>query len=222
MVSKNDKIILLLPPKTGSKSFSGAFADAGVTFSKPVRDVPYPVYHLLLSEICHIFDIPVSELPQYKIIQVTRDPYDRMVSAWQHQMEITGIRMGLSDFLQKLSVVKSFLPHDTDSFYSRFYDDPDHKMKSFMKGNWGGLRFYFEQIWWNDLNQSVHYFKLEDLKVDVSGLSGLTGREFKRFPHIKVNKSIRLDGFNYYAGDIETNLVKELYNKDFKGLGYEF
>lgn len=222
MVSKKNKIILLLPAKTASNSVVKAFTDAGVQWSKPVKEVSYPVYHLLLSEISYIFDINKENLNEYTIIQITRDPYDRMISAWQHQMEITGIRLPLRQFLKKLQSLKSLLPSESDLFYSLFYDKAEHKVNSFKRGNWGGLRFYFEQTWHNDLHLNVHYIKLDDIANNLPDLSKLTGLRIDNFPHIKVNKSVRLKDFNYYSSDEERDIVKTLYINDFEKLGYGF
>lgn len=221
MLIEKEKIILLLPPKTASNSLRKLLIDSGFRFRPPLRKVDYPVYHLTLSEICYVYNIPASQLENYKIIQIVRNPYDRFVSAWFHQMDILKTKMSLDNLIEKLSQHKHLLPNQTDTFYENFYGSITHKEKSFERGNWGGLRFYFDQIYWNDLDVKVHYFKLEDLTQDISSLSELINFKLADLPKIKVNSSTR-ENFNIYYNEKQKKQIQELFKDDFKKLDYEF
>ena len=221
MIIEKEKIILLLPPKTASNSLRKLLMDSGFYFRPPLRKVDYPIYHLTLSEICYVYNIPIDQLTNYKIIQIVRNPYDRFISAWFHQMDILKTKMSLDELTEKLSRFKHLLPNETDTFYEKFYGSLKHKENSFAKGNWGGLRFYFNQTNWNDVNATVHYFKLEELTEDISSLSELINFKLDDLPKIKVNSSTRADFNNYYTDD-QKKQVQELFNDDFKDLDYEF
>jgi hypothetical protein len=78
MVSKTQKIIFLYPPKTASNSLRVSLNDNG--FIEDTQNDTYltPKLHLKLDEIMVAYDI--ESLDGYKVIQVTRNPYDRMIS----------------------------------------------------------------------------------------------------------------------------------------------
>jgi hypothetical protein len=221
MIIEKEKIILLLPPKTASNSLRKLLMDSGFYFRPPIRKVDYPIYHLTLSEICYVYNIPIDQLTNYKIIQIVRNPYDRFISAWFHQMDILKTKMSLDELIEKLGDFKHLLPNETDSFYESFYGSIEHKKKSFARGNWGGLRFYFNQTYWNDMNAIIHYFKLEELTEDISSLSELINFKLDDLPKIKVNSSTRADFNNYYTDD-QKKQVQKLFTDDFKDLDYEF
>lgn len=221
MIIEKEKIILLLPPKTASNSLRKLLMDSGFRFRPPLRKVDYPVYHLTLSEICYIYNVPKDQLSNYKIIQIVRNPYDRFISAWFHQMDILKTKMSLDQLIEKLSYFKHLLPKETDSFYEKFYGSISHKEKSFARGNWGGLRFYFNQTYWNDMNATIHYFKLEELTQNINPLSELIDFQLNNLPKIKVNSSTRKD-FNFYYSDEQKKEIQKLFSDDFKNLDYEF
>jgi hypothetical protein len=221
MVIDKEKIILLLPPKTASNSFRKLLLDSGFRFRPPMREVNYPVYHLTLSEICYVYKIPTDQIGTYKIIQIVRNPYDRFVSAWFHQMDILKTKISLDDLIERLNLYKHLLPNQIDDFYNRFYGNTSHKEKSFARGNWGGLRFYFNQCDWNDLNAKIHYFKLENLTENINPLSELINFKLADLPKIKVNSSTRED-FTLYYTEKQKKSIEELFINDFKNLDYEF
>ena len=220
MVIEKEKIILLLPPKTASNSLRKLLIDSGFHFRPPLRKVDYPVYHLTLSEICHVYNIPINQLESYKIIQIIRNPYDRFISAWFHQMDILKTKISIDALIEKLNQHIHLLPNEIDAFYEKFYGSITHKEKSFTRGNWGGLRFYFNQTYWNDLNAKVNYFKLEDLTDDIDPLSKLINYQLVNLPKIKVNSSTRAD-FNSYFNKEQKKQIQELFKEDFKDLGYD-
>ncbi len=223
IVSKTDKIILITPPKTGTHSITEYLLKSGIQSDKPTIFPNYPIYHLSLSEICKVYDISAESLLNYKIIQCVRNPYNRMVSAWLHQNSILNTDTSFSDLLIKVKENKHLLPNDVDSFYISFYGSIEHRRQSFRKGNWGGLRFYFEQNWFNDVNVDVKYFKLENLSKSTKELSDFLNIKESEFPHMNknVNNKNELD-YKYVYTDSEKSLVDDMYSVDIKMFDYEF
>ena len=79
MISKKDKLIFLMPPKTASKSLKECLLDCSLEF-ETFDNTEVDTEHLYLSELVKYFDI--ENLLQYKIIQVVRNPYDRFYSSY--------------------------------------------------------------------------------------------------------------------------------------------
>jgi hypothetical protein len=221
IVSKENKIILITPPKTGTYSITNYLHKYIDNKSNPLIRVKFPIYHLTLSEICYVFDIKVSELKDYRIIQCVRNPYMRLASAYFHQMKIINMKLSFEEFLEKIKELKYLLPHNLDEFYIKFYGDINHKYNSFKNNNWGGARFYYDQAWFNDLNvDNIKYFKLEDLSLDTTPLSTFLDIQTDVFPHINKNK-ISIDYKTLYT-ESSISIVDVLYKNDLKYFNYEF
>lgn len=222
IVCKKRKIILITPPKTGTHSITKYLMNNGIYNSSQVNAVNYPVYHLTLSEICNVYDISIDQLSGFKIIQCVRNPYDRMVSAWLHQTRILNKKINFYELLCMVKENKHMLPNNIDQFYSTFYKDVNHKVKSFSNGNWGGLRFYFEQNWFNDINANVNYFKLEHLKYSTKELSTFLGIKTEKFPHINKNILRKTVDYSLNYTNIEKAMVTNMYITDIKMFEYDF
>lgn len=223
IISKKNKIILITPPKTGTHSITKYLLEAGIESDNPIIFPNYPIYHLTLSEICKVYNISVESLIEYKIIQCVRNPYDRMVSAWLHQNSISNNNIMFSDLLVKVNENKNLLPNNTDEFYKSFYGSIEYKRKSFRKGNWGGLRFYFEQNWFNDTNSNIKYFKLEEVSKSTKDLSEFLKIDTRKFPHINKNIDRKQElNYRYVYTDIDKGLVNSMYINDIKMFNYEF
>lgn len=223
IVSKKNKIILITPPKTGTHSITKYLLEAGIESDNPTIFPNYPIYHLTLSEICKVYNISVESLIEYKIIQCVRNPYDRMVSAWMHQNSILNDNMSFSDLLVKVNENKNLLPNNTDEFYKSFYGSIEYKRKSFRKGNWGGMRFYFEQNWFNDANSNIKYFKLEEVSKSTKDLSEFLKIDTREFPYINKNIDRKQElNYRYVYTDIDKGLVNSMYMNDIKMFNYEF
>jgi len=223
IISKKNKIILITPPKTGTHSITKYLSVAGIESDNPTIFPNYPIYHLTLSEICKVYNISVESLIEYKIIQCVRNPYDRMVSAWLHQISILNNKMLFSDLLIKIFETKHLLPTNTDEFYKSFYGSIEHKRTSFRKGNWGGMRFYFEQNWFNDTNSNIKYFKLEEISNSTKDLSDFLNIDTNEFPHINKNIDRKQElYYRYVYTDIDKALVNSMYINDIKMFNYEF
>lgn len=222
IICKKRKIILITPPKTGTHSITKYLMNNGIYNSSQVNAVNYPVYHLTLSEICNVYDISIDQLSGFKIIQCVRNPYDRMVSAWLHQTRILNKKINFYELLCMVKENKHMLPNNIDQFYSTFYKDVNHKVKSFSNGNWGGLRFYFEQNWFNDINANVNYFKLEHLKYSTKELSTFLGIKTEKFPHINKNILRKTVDYSLNYTNIEKAMVTNMYITDIKMFEYDF
>jgi len=221
IVSKKNKIILITPPKTGTYSITNYLNNRIAYKSLPVNKVEYPIYHLTISEICNVFDIKHSDLNDYKIIQCVRNPYNRMASAYFHQMKLQSIYIEFEDFLEKVQKTKHLLPENWDEFYIKFYGDITYKYNAFKEKHWGGARFYYEQIWFNDLGiDNITYFKLEDLINDTTSLSKFVGMEVKKFPHINRNQTPT--DYKKLYNEKCISIINKLYETDLKYFNYEF
>ncbi len=168
----------------------------------------------------YVHGLSAENLTSYRTIQVVRDPFARFVSAWRHQERILGEKIDLQVLLEKLKRYKSLLPHSWEEFYLKFYDDPDHRKRSFARGNWGGLRFYMDQVDWNDVDQPVQYFKLEELSADMSKLSELLGLSLPPLP-VK-NKGDYSGTTNDLLTLEERAQIHKLFERDFSTFGYGF
>jgi hypothetical protein len=136
-------------------------------------------------------------------------------------MKIINMKLSFEEFLEKIKELKYLLPHNLDEFYINFYGDINHKYNSFKNNNWGGARFYYDQIWFNDLNvDNIKYFKLEDLSLDTTPLSTFLDIQTDVFPHINKNK-ISIDYKTLYT-ESSISIVDVLYKNDLKYFNYEF
>jgi len=222
IVSESKKIILITPPKCGTHSIIKYLNDANIKTDKSTINVNYPAYHLRLSEICKVYDIKHSDLNNFKILQCVRNPYNRIVSAWLHQMIILNKKIDFLELLDKLKKNKNLLPNNVDIFYKNFYGNIEHKHKSFKNGNWGGLRFYFEQNWFNDVNANVKYFKIETLKYSTKELSDFLDIETNVFPHENKNKFNKIEtSYKEFYNNECMNIVNEIYEKDINLYNYK-
>ena len=136
MVSKINKLIFLLPPKTGSSSILRCLKISKLPLSEIVNYKKYPTIHLTLEEIIELYSINLDELNQYKIIQIVRNPYNRIASAYFHQMKLQNMYIEFEKFLEKIEETKHLLPHNLDEFYDKFYGNITYKHNSFRNNHW--------------------------------------------------------------------------------------
>ena len=214
--SKKDKIIILATAKAGSTSLAELLQHSSIAPTKPLIKVPSLFYHPTLSEICYSFRIQPDKLNEYKIIQIVRNPYDRFISSYFSQAKLFPLLPNLETVVSNLEKVKFLLPQNEDLFYASFYGSLDYKSYSLTKTNsWGGMRFWYEQNYWNNLNADVNVFKLEDLNKDSRSLTDLIGMQPIQFPvkrkgtydTPKLSKELK-------------NRVYSLYQNDFKLFKY--
>ena len=201
MVSKKNKIILLLPPRTGGKSLVKALKNAGMVFDPPVNVPNHPTTNLKLSEILKVWDISMDELHQYTVFQLVRHPFDRFMSSYLNYRSTTGSKITLDNFFNKILTCRRYFPSFPDYFYKNFHDE-GQKEQLWKSNNWGGSRDFHPMYSWNDLfisNNKYHVLKLEELNrfekpYDLNGfLETATSDPLiqvtKKFPHLNKTKN---------------------------------
>lgn len=215
VVDNNKKVIILTPSKCSTYSLKTFLEELGFNFNPPRIKDNSLFYHATLKEICYGYWIPPNALKDFKIIQITRNPYDRLISAFFSQKLLYPFLPNFQKFLSNLHYTKYLLPEFGDKFYSTFYGDLAYKFESLKNNNWGGLRFYWEQNFWNDLNTPVQTFKLEEISKDSSSLCNYLNVPHKPYP--KINSK------NYPKVTLtqdEKNLIYDLYYRDFQKYNY--
>jgi hypothetical protein len=215
MVSKKSKLIFLMPPKTASQSLTESLLDSSIKFDE--INIQYPKIHLFLSELVEAHDI--KNIGEYKIIQVTREPLDKFVSSYFHQLKI--LRNANSNF--SLMDLNDFAWHlhdcliDSDDFLNSFYGNLKFIKRLISQGkSWGGTRLYLNQHQWNDLSIPIHYFKLEELQDGLEAMSDLVGLYIPDLPTKNVGKNKK----DVEITDSVKKIVNHIFYDDYKILGY--
>ena len=207
-----------MPPKTASNSIRVLLQQFEYVFSKHLK-IPLPQIHLRISEIIDLFD--VSDLSEYKIIQITRNPYYRYVSSFFHQNRIIPENYNPNFKNYNLTEFSKYLLESkkSNNFVESFYGDTSFINTSIKSGeSWGGSRLFDTQLSWNDVGANVEYFKLENLSTDISELENFLGITLKKLPIINSR------GLNNHMDLITTeikDIVAELFEEDFKFFNYE-
>lgn len=206
-----------MPPKTASTSLTDALKKTNLTFSFP-NQITSPMSHLKLDEIIKIYDI--SDLEEYKVFQIVRNPYHRFVSSYFQLMRIVE-KLGNIKF--KNYDLNEFTNHLYDSkksenFISSFYGDISF-VESSIKNNigWGGTRLFDTQLSWKNLECNVTYFKLEEICYDISPISNYLG-----LPINDLN-TLNSSGNKKYLDLINEEMkliIDELFYDDFKSFQY--
>lgn len=208
-----------MPPKTASNSIKTLLEQFGYVFFKDLKKINYPQIHLKLSEIIEIYD--VSDLNEYKIIQVVRNPYHRFISSFFFQKKI--IPVGYSIKFENFNL-NQFSNHlleskNTIDFVSNFYGDISFVNDCIQSGrSWGGTRFYDKQVDWNDVGAEVKYFKLEELSIDTIKLQSYLNLPNKNLPKVNSQELV-FDYLELITPEIKDVIIK-LFEEDFDKLGY--
>lgn len=208
-----------MPPKTASNSIRVLLEQHGYIFSKDSKHLNYPQIHLKLSEIVDFYN--VGNLDEYKIIQITRNPYHRYISSFFFQKRIVPQNFSvkfknynLIDFSEHLLSSKG-----TNDFINSFYGDSSFVDYNINNGiSWGGSRFYDKQVDWNDLDSNIKYFKLEDINNNISELKNFLGLPIKGLPLIN-SQNLTFDYLTLITPRIK-EIIIELFNEDFTSLNY--
>ena len=84
----------------------------------------------------------------------------------------------------------------------------------------GGIRFYYEQNWWNNLNLdiNVNYFKLEEINQNLDLLCNLLNINLPKNPY-----PIKNSNPHKYELELSPSIKDRIYNlykKDFKLFNY--
>jgi hypothetical protein len=216
MISKTNKIILLNPPKTASTSIIQNLYGNGVQFDFQKK------IHLKLNEIVERHN--VESLDEYKIIQITRDPYDRMISSYYHQMRILKSPEVIGNIPLTGYTFNEFLYHlnhtiNSVNFIDDFYGDSSFINQTILEGKtWGGTRFYHTQSSWRNLDCNLYHFKLKDLIDDISPLSDLIKLNLK--PLLMVNKNPLSIDYEKHKTKLNKEIIRKIFTDDFKNFNY--
>lgn len=213
MVVEN-KFILLLPPKTASNSLKALLRLAGQKFLEPHPNFNKPNLHLFLSEIKEGYNI--TDIDSYKIIQILRNPYDRMCSSYFHINRI------IHPFSSKISFnnydFRRFLEHLNDcygaeNFLECLFGDlePIDKLIT-SKQSWGGTRLFENQIDWNDTEAEVKYFYLENLSKNTEELSSYLNLDLPKLPTLNIGPK---KSYDEMLSTENKKIIERVYQKDF-------
>lgn len=208
-----------MPPKTASNSLKETMEKNGINFTNPSKQISAPLIHLKLDEIIKTFE--VNDLSEYKILQVTRDPYTRFVSSYFHLMRITH-NVGLFKFSNYDFI--TFTHHlyesiNSENFIKNFYGNTsfvDHCINNGI--SWGGSRLFDTQKSWSNTNSNVSYFKLEDISKEFSSINDFLSTEISSMSNI--NKSNLEDKYNSMLTPDIKNIILEIFEEDFKFFNY--
>jgi hypothetical protein len=217
MISKKDKLIFLMPPKTASTSLTNTLKKSGISFLFP-NQVTSPLSHLKLDEIIKIYD--VHNLAEYKILQIVRDPYQRFISAYFQLMKIIH---NVDNIKFKNYELNQFTKHlyeskKSENFITNFFGNTsfvENKIKN--NEGWGGTRLFDTQISWKNLDCEITYFKLEDISRDVSSLSNLINLPINSFDFL--NSTGKKNHLEMIDEEMK-RIINELFYDDFKSFQY--
>ena len=220
MIDKDKKLIVLMPPKTASNSLKETIEKNGFQFSIPSQKISTPLIHLKLNEIIKIFE--VNDLSEYKILQVTRDPYTRFVSSYFHLMRIThNIRLlKFSNYDFPTFTNHFYESIKTENFIKNFYGSTsfvDHCINNGI--SWGGSRLFDTQKSWCDAESNVSYFKLENISKEISPINHFLPAKISFLSNI--NKSNLEHKYDSMITSKIKDIVLEVFEEDFKFFNYK-
>ena len=221
MILRKNKLIFLLPSKVGSTSFSNMIKESGIEY-----ELCSTLKHPFISELLQCKKL--EDFYNYSIIQLCRNPIDRLVSAYFFQRQLIKdkekykkfLDLDFNSFVKLIAENVKHLPDHTKKFCFNVFDDMNFSTR--MAPTSYGVRFYLPQVRWNDMGMKVKYLKLEDLKKNVKYAYQVLGDDIKLiFPesNITKNKTSKLYIEMYSKESLE--IVKEIYKEDFKILNYD-
>tara|TARA_B100001778_G_scaffold192437_1_gene158639 strand:+ start:2221 stop:2973 length:753 start_codon:yes stop_codon:yes gene_type:complete len=250
MIYPDYKVLVLQPPKAGTIALSRYLRD---TFGRPIRGAVkieqdghiLPEIHPFYSEYDTVYD-----LTDYKVIQVIRNPLHRLVSAYNHQLDLLKYvdenhHWTWEEFLDRVNNNAHYLYEDVQLFYDNFYPN-GFNFKLIMLHhpkvpNLGGVRFYYNQADWATMNHKdysqsidveVKYFKQEDLnKDDIELKSYLNLNEYSEYLNIHQNKGKELNNkirqsneafYTQYLNDSSVYTINTIFKRDCEKFGYTF
>lgn len=220
MISKENNLIALMPPKTASNSIKQTLENNGVNFSVPIGKKTVPKIHLKLDEIVDLFDL--DTLSDYKIFQIVRNPYHRFVSSYYHQMRTSTIRRNIKFVGYDLNQFANHLYNSkkSDNFLEEFYGDTSSVYENINSGkNWGGSRLFDTQTSWKNIDCDVKYFKLEDVKNDISPVGKFLELPLTSLDTVNVGPKV-LSYSDLINSEIK-EIIDEIFNDDFINFDYK-
>jgi len=224
VVSFKHKLIFLTPPRCSTYSLKDLLNKGNIKMDEPLRPISIPFYHATLSEIIYAYNINLKDLKDYKIIQITRNPIDRFISSYFYQLLNFKFNHNFEDFISKVERFKYLLPENPNEFFLNFYQNEEYKWYQYSVNQHGGVRFYYNQTWWNNISSKikVNYFKLEDITKDITPLLDcldldlpLTYNQINSYSSSNPNFIEVKNSIHFYK-----NRIYNLFKKDFKKLNY--
>jgi hypothetical protein len=220
MISTEQKLILLIPPKTASTSIGDAFRKSGINFNESNKVVGYPVFHPRLSEICEVYNI--INPADYIILQFTRNPYYRFVSSYYQLLRVSPSNKNLAfhgisfkEFVFHVDKCKS-----SKNFIKNFFGDDSHYYENLRtKKSWSGVRMFDEQILHNDLGVKINYFKIEDLSNNLKIVSNLISKKIGSV--YNLNKNPVDVNYDTLLDSESKEIIYKNFISDFEVLGYD-
>ena len=218
MLLRYKKIIFLLPPKTGSSSFVKMIKDSGFEFEMVETRL-----HPFLSEIIEYYEI--EDIGEYKIYQLCRNPFDKMISSFYFQKKIIKdkkrykkfIDLSFDDFVKLITNNVHLLPNSIDSFCENVFNDSEFSTRHLPSAY--GIRFYIPQTKWINKNVDVTYLKIEDLNKDLSILQNILDTD-KKLILPKINSNHLDIPYNEMYNNESIEMIQKVYNEDFLKLNY--
>ena len=222
MLYKQQKVIILMPPKTGTSSF------LRWTQSYPsIKGKAHVHRHHFLSDI--VLHNNIKDLDGYKIYQLCRNPLDKLISSFYFEQALPIYRnlypklveWEFNEAMQlKLPLLK-YLPQDTKIYFQKVTEASGDTFKTPPKSI--GDKLYLPQTDWNDLDADVTYLKLETLIEDSSILSKIFNVHPQDFPFVNathIRKRFGKPILEMFSPDT-LKLAVETYKEDYKILNYD-
>lgn len=220
MINKEQKKLILLPPKTGTVSFESLFKNDFCGYSSYSRSNPIKHIHMYLDEAIECYGI--KDIENWQIYQTARNPMDRIVSAFLHQKRILrklGKRVDnikFESFIENVNKHHHLLPEKERTFASAVLSKDNIITKEHKSSR--GVRFYIPQTTWaNPDKHNVQYIKLGEDNSSIYKDMGLP--EDIKLPILnesKLNKS----RYKYLHTEITNKIMKSLYKDDFAKIHY--
>jgi len=218
MLLRYKKIIFLLPPKTGSTSFIRMMDD-----NKFRYELVNTQLHPFLSEIIDYHKI--TNINEYKIYQLCRNPIDKIISSFYFQKKIIKdkkryknfIDLSFSEFIKLVTDNVHLLPDTVNSFCKNVFNDSKFSTRHLPSAY--GVRFYIPQTNWIDIEVDVTYLKIEDINKDTTILQNILDID-KKLILPKLNSNNINTSYDGVCTNKDINLIYSKYEKDFTKLNY--
>lgn len=209
MINEMEKIIFIHPPKTGGWSIIDLFGNCSV-----INEFGNTEWSPLHYSMQHYRNKKIN-LENYLVFANTRNPWERMVSAYLYLLDNQSVsmngrskrkkekhisKMTMEDYIAIQTDDEIHMEHDGDNRYW-FYLSP---VMDWVSADGEILVDYF---------CSIHTYE-EDFKL----VSDIIGNR-KKLPH--ANRSKHEDYRTYYT-DKMVDMVGSIYRKDIEYFGFEF
>jgi len=203
MLYKNKKIIFLHIPKTGGDSIEQ-------TFIKHYG--PYTDRHKTLSKIIETYQI--TDIEKYTIFVVTRNPYERIFSSFNHCMPVKWnlITPPILRFEKYIMYIK------------KYFDDPENYDFKEYRLNISHIRKF--NTWITDKNgeeiPNINILHFDNLNYFWDHYKDKFGIKNK-LPHLnKTSFSRKNKKYYMYYNKNTRKIIGEIYKDEIEKFGYKF